>query len=46
MEELKEQIEKELKKLESMINQKESAIKIREQKEKLDSLLEKYVKDI
>ena len=46
MEELKEQIEKELKKLESMKNQKESAIKILEQKEKLDSLLEKYVKDI
>jgi len=41
---LENQIDKELKKLESMISQKESAIKIREQKEKLDSLLEKYVK--
>ncbi len=46
MENLKKQIEKELKKLENMIAQKESAIKIREQKEKLDSLLEKYVKDM
>lgn len=46
MENLKEQIEKELRKLENMIEQKESAIKIREQKEKLDSLLEKYASDI
>ncbi len=46
MENLKEQIEKELRKLENMIEQKESVIKIREQKEKLDSLLEKYASDI
>ena len=46
MEDLKKQIKEELKILEEMIENKEEKNKIDNQRKKLDSLLEKFVKDI
>ncbi len=46
MEDLKKQIKEELKILEEMIENKEEKNKIDNQRKKLDSLLEKFVKDL
>lgn len=46
MEEWKEQIETTLIQLEDMIENGENKSKINEQRRRLDSLLEKYLKDI
>lgn len=45
MEELKEQIETILRELENMIEDGEDKRKINDQRRRLDSLLEKYLKD-
>lgn len=46
MGELKEQIETILRQLENMIKNEENKSKIKEQRRRLDTLLEKYLKDI
>ena len=46
MQELKQKIEEELKKLEELINNNSEKEKIQKQRKKLDELLEEYTKDL